>query len=353
LFDRLQPAEGLLTAHHADDQLETVLLQWLRGGGLRALAGMPAVASCGHGAWHARPLLAFTRDELSAWAAGQGLSWLEDPSNADRRFDRNYLRLDVLPALRERWPAAARTIGRVADFARDALVAEAALAVQDLAAIGVGRTLSLEALVALPAARQRAVLRGWLRGLGLPLPAAHTLAALRHDMAAAASDRNPQVDWPGAVVHRYRGRLHATARERERTREGPWDLRQSTRFALGPAAWLELVPDRGTGLSRERLPDALHVGTRVHGASFRPTGSSHRRPLRKWFQERNVLPWRRDDVPLVLAEGALVAIADLACDAEFAAAPDEPSWRVAWHGRGDVTESDALSFKWRGDPSIR
>ncbi len=295
----------------------------------------------------------FTRDELFAWAAGQGLSWLEDPSNADRRFDRNYLRLEVLPALRGRWPAAARTVGRVADFARDALVLEAALAAQDLAAISVGRTLSLDALLALPEARQRAVLRGWLRRLGLPLPAAHTLAALRHDMAAAASDRNPQVDWPGAIVHRYRGRLHAMAREREHTREGPWNPRQSTRFDLGPAAWLELVPDRGTGLSRERLPGTLHVGTRVQGASFRPAGSAHRRPLRKWFQERNVLPWRRDDVPLVHAEGALVAVADLACDTQFAAATDEPSWRVAWHGRGDVTESDALSFEWREAPPIR
>ena len=100
LADRLEPGEVLLTAHHADDQLETILLQWLRGGGLRSIAGMAPLGRFGATAWHARPLLEFTRDELAAWAGKQGLSWQEDPSNLDRRFDRNYLRLEVLPALR-------------------------------------------------------------------------------------------------------------------------------------------------------------------------------------------------------------------------------------------------------------
>ncbi|HSW33466.1 MAG TPA: tRNA lysidine(34) synthetase TilS, partial [Steroidobacteraceae bacterium] len=99
LAERLRSGEVLLTAHHADDQLETVLLQWLRGGGLRSLAGMQPVApfACG---WHARPLLGFTRGELRDWARAAGLEWLEDPSNLDTRLDRNYLRLEVLPALR-------------------------------------------------------------------------------------------------------------------------------------------------------------------------------------------------------------------------------------------------------------
>jgi tRNA(Ile)-lysidine synthase len=117
----LRPSEVLLTAHHGDDQLETVLLQWLRGGGLRALAGMPAVGRFADRGWHARPLLGFTRAELQDWAVSQRLEWLEDPSNLDPRFDRNYLRLEVLPALRRRWPAAAVTVGRVAAQAAEAL----------------------------------------------------------------------------------------------------------------------------------------------------------------------------------------------------------------------------------------
>ena len=113
---RLAAGEVLLTAHQADDQWETILLQSLRGGGLHAVAGMAALTRSGNG-WLARPLLAWTRDELQAWAVEQDLRWLEDPSNLDPHIDRNYLRLHVLPRLRERWPAAARTAGRIAGFA--------------------------------------------------------------------------------------------------------------------------------------------------------------------------------------------------------------------------------------------
>ncbi len=95
LAERLSPGEALLTAHHGDDQLETVLLQWLRGGGLRAVAGMRPVAPFADG-WRVRPLLGFTRIAVEDWARGQGLEWLEDPSNADPRFDRNFLRREVV-----------------------------------------------------------------------------------------------------------------------------------------------------------------------------------------------------------------------------------------------------------------
>jgi tRNA(Ile)-lysidine synthase len=350
---RLEAGEVLLTAHHADDQLETVLLQWLRGGGLRALAGMPRIARFGSSAWHARPLLPFTRAELLEWGERQHLQWQEDPSNIDTRFDRNYLRLEVLPALRRRWPAAARTIGRVAEHARDGIESEDALAERDLAGIKVGSALDVPSLLALTAARQRGVLRAWLRGLALPLPSAQSLAALRHDIGAAAADRNPKVDWPGVVVHRYRNRLYALPRSSVMPRTGVWVAPDKARFDLTDTTALELVADLGVGLSRSRLPATLRVETRSSGESFTPAGSAHRRQLRKWLQEHDVLPWRRTEVPLLFADHYLVAVGDLGICAEFAALPDEPSWRVVWHGRGIVTESDALRFNWRGDPPSR
>jgi len=349
----LRPGEALLTAHHADDQLETVLLQWLRGGGLRAVAGMAPCARLGR-AWQLRPLLGFTRAELHAWARVRGLVWLEDPSNADPRFDRNYLRLEVLPALRERWPAIARTAGRVAAYAAEALEAEAAVAAADLAAVAEGATLVLEPLQALPQARARAVLRAWLRALGLPVPAQRTLAALLHDMRAAAGDRIPSVNWPGAVVHRYRGRLYASPPEPKGPPvKGPWWPARGLRVELGAAGALELVAAQGTGLSRTRLPERLEVGARVAGVSFQAAGHAHRRPLRKWLQEHGVLPWRRESLPIITTEaGEVVAVADLACAAEFAARPDEPSWCVRWHGRPILREVEVRSFNWPADPPI-
>ncbi|MGH8401912.1 MAG: tRNA lysidine(34) synthetase TilS, partial [Gammaproteobacteria bacterium] len=111
--DLVREGDMLLLAHHQDDQMETFLLQALRGAGLPGLAAMPAITDIGRGKL-ARPLLGFTRAELRGWAQAQKLVWLEDPSNADARFDRNYLRQHVIPQIRERWPSAAQTVSRSA-----------------------------------------------------------------------------------------------------------------------------------------------------------------------------------------------------------------------------------------------
>jgi tRNA(Ile)-lysidine synthase len=342
LAERLRPGELLLTAHHADDQLETVLLQWLRGGGLRSLAGMQPVApfACG---WHARPLLGFTRGELRDWARAAGLEWLEDPSNLDTRFDRNYLRLEVLPAVRRRWPAAARTVGRVAMQAAEALELDAEAAATDLAAAREAGTLLLPVMRVLAPSRQRRLLRAWLRAAGLPIPAAATLEALRHDVLAAAGDRVPRVCWPGVVVHRYRERLYAAASSTEVRpwARGAWQPGQA--FDLGWLGRLELRPAQGEGLSRARLTGPLAVEPRPSGGTFRPAGSAHHRPLRKWFQERGVLPWLRSQLPIVAFDGEIVAIGDLACGGALAAAPGEDSWRIVWHGRPPLTEPEAIA----------
>jgi tRNA(Ile)-lysidine synthase len=344
LTERLRPGEVLLTAHHADDQLETVLLQWLRGGGLRSIAGMPPVAPFARG-WHARPLLGFSRDELLDWARAAGLVWLEDPSNLEVCFDRNYLRHEVLPAVRRRWPAAARTVGRVAQQAAEALELDTQAGTADLAIAREADTLSLPALRALAPSRQRRLLRAWLRAAGLPIPAAATLEALRHDVLAAADDRVPRVCWPGVVVHRYRERLYAAAAPTEDRPWSPGAWQPGEAFDLGWLGQLELRPAQGAGLSRARLTGPLSVEPRPSGGSFRPAGSAHHRPLRKWLQERGVLPWLRSQLPIVAFDGEIVAIGDLACGGGLAAGPGEDSWRITWHGRPPLTEAETIASR--------
>jgi tRNA(Ile)-lysidine synthase len=351
LKSELARGEVLLTAHHADDQLETILLQWLRGGGLQAVAGMPGLARFG-GGWHARPLLAFDRASLRAWAVHEGLRWIEDPSNVDPRYDRNYLRLRVLPPMLERWPAAVRTAGRIAEFASEALELEREVAAADLSAARQGVTLSLERLIRLPDARQRAVLRAWLRACGRPMPPAATLEALRHDMIAAAPDRIPEVCWPGAVVRRYRGHLYADSPSDRPVVGGEWRAPDAQAWPLEEGGRLELVADVGRGLSRARTPARLRVAGRYEGAEFRPNGGAHRRPLRKWFQDQGVLPWHRDSIPLLCHDDEILACGDLSCAAGYAALPDEPSWCIRWHGRPLLTEAEAHAGNWRETPSI-
>jgi tRNA(Ile)-lysidine synthase len=344
---RLRPGEVLLTAHHGDDQLETVLLQCLRGGGLRALAGMPSVAAFA-GGWHARPLLSFARSELGEWAMSRELDWREDPSNLDLRFDRNDLRLEVLPSLRRRWPAAARTVGRVAAQVAEAVALDEASAVADLAAVADGRTVSLSRLVALGPARQRRALRAWLRALGLPVPAAVTLEALRRDAQHAAADRLPETRWRGVVVRRYRGRLYADAAPEsvpQLLESGSIGWRPGETLDLGALGRLTLRPATGRGLSRARLVGPLVVGSRPAGGLFRPAGAKHRRALRKWLQERGVLPWLRESLPVVYAAGEIVALGDLACGGELAAGPGEEAWEIAWTGRPVLTEDEAIAWR--------
>ena len=204
----LGAGEVLLTAHHADDQLETVLLQLLRGGGPAGIAGMPRLAPFGRG-WQLRPLLEFSRDSLHRWAVAARLDWVEDPTNLDLAFDRNYLRHSVLPSLRARWPQATRTIGQAAALTAETVELAAVLAESDFASVREGLTLPIAALGALSEPRQRAVLRAWLAGHGLPLPSVRTLAALRRDLWLAAADRVPCARWQEARVYRYRGRLYA------------------------------------------------------------------------------------------------------------------------------------------------
>jgi tRNA(Ile)-lysidine synthase len=342
LAARLRPEEVLLTAHHGDDQIETVLLQWLRGGGLAAVAGMRPLSRFAPG-WLARPLLGWTRAELRDWAVQEHLEWLEDPSNADPRFDRNYLRLAVLPALRARWPAAARTANRVAAQAADALDLEAEFAAAGLAAITEGETLVIAGLAPHTVARQRLLLRAWLRMRGLEMPSAATLESLRRDMLSADEHRIPETRWPGGVVRRYRGRLHASTAGSVTGswRGGEWG--PGRQFDLGPLGQLALVAATGTGLSRERLRGALVVLPRPAGAVFRPAGAPHRRELRKWLQERGVLPWMRGALPCMQVDGEIVAIGDLACGGSLAAAAGEPSWRIEWRGRPTVTEAEAIA----------
>jgi tRNA(Ile)-lysidine synthase len=338
----LLAGEALLTAHQADDQLETALLQWLRGGGLRGLAAMPRSASFANG-WHWRPLLGFPRADLHAWAKTQGLEWLEDPANRDLRFDRSYLRHAVLPQLRSRWPGAAGAVARVASYAAEAVELESAVASVDLGQIRAGQTLALDRLLALAEPRQRAVIRAWLRAGDLPIPDARTLASLLHDVRRAAPDRIPVTRWPGVAVHRYRGRLYAVPGAGKTVVCADVVTPAGERCALGAGMYLDWKPATGRGLGRSRLPSAVTIHQRVGGERFREAGKPHSRPLRKWLQERGVVPWQRSAIPLVMVGGQVAAVGHIAVASDFAAKPGEPSWQLDWTQRPLLFESEFLA----------
>jgi tRNA(Ile)-lysidine synthase len=206
----LRPREVLLTAQHADDQLETVMLALLRGAGPAGLSGMPASMPFADSR-QLRPLLGFTRAELGAYAGAHGLEWIDDPTNMDTRFDRNYLRARVLPQLRERWPAVAHTVARSARHCAGAASLQSAAAMRDLALAADGTDLAIAVLRRWNAPRRAAVLREWLAAAGVRAPNERHLREIEA-MMAARIDAHPQLRLPDAMVSRMGTRLRVTLR---------------------------------------------------------------------------------------------------------------------------------------------
>jgi tRNA(Ile)-lysidine synthase len=333
------PADGaLLTAHHADDQAETFLLMALRGAGPAGLAAMPAAAPLGRGR-HLRPLLDHDREELAAYAARHGLAWVDDPSNADLHRDRNRIRHLVLPPLRERWPAASRSLARAATLAAEADRLLATLADADLAPYRdptAPHRLPLAALAQPDPARVRNLLRRWLAVLGLPTPPATALERMIDEVALARRDARALVEWPGGWVAKHRDALHAGAPLPEPPRAGlAWDARGVLRLPGGTT--LALEPARGEGLAAACAAQPLEVRFRAGSEVLRPAGAAHHRPLKKLLAEHGVVPWMRARLPLLYADGQLVAVAGVCVAHELAAAPDAPGLRLVWRGHPPLT----------------
>lgn len=338
LRERLRPGETLLTAHHADDQLETVLLALLRGAGVRGLAAMPDCAAFGAG-WHARALLKFTRQQLYDWAMENQLKWLEDPSNAHSTFSRNYLRNDIVPLLTARWPAAALNAQRTTHHLADAATLLDELAALDLQDAAVAQCLSVEKLAALSRERRRNLLRFWLRERGLRAPSTRKLISLEHDMIAAQGDRNPCAQWEGAQVRRHRGLLYAIA-VAQADPPAPiatdWNWHNDS-CPLGEGlGMLQAVPSVGSGLAVDRLPAIVQVRSRGGAERLHLAGRTHDRPLKDLLRESGVLPWWRDRLPLICIDGKAIAVADLMIAQAFAAQPGEAAIDLLWCGKPHI-----------------
>ena len=206
LQELMQPGECLLTAHHQDDQWETLLLRMLRGAGVAGLAGIHESRSFGPG-WLLRPLLDVPQADLRAWLERRGAPYVDDASNRDTGLDRAFLRHEVLPLLRERWPGAGATAGRMARLAGEMRELLGALAEQDGRGIARADSIDCQGLLKLSPARRANLLRARLNTLGLSAPPEARLRAALDMLLNARPDRRPEARWPGARLSRRRGRI--------------------------------------------------------------------------------------------------------------------------------------------------
>lgn len=302
LAENLCADEILLTGHHQDDQALTLLLQLLRGAGPAGLAAMPMMATLAT-YQHWRPLLDVAASELRHYAIAQQLPVIEDPSNGDQRFARNYLRANVVPLLEARWPAYARTLARSAAHCAqaDALLGElAGIDAPDYAGAH-GVDLSCAAIET--DARAENVLRFMLRQHGSTPPPAARLREFVRQVRRSATDSEPRLELGHTTLRSYERhvfevveapRLAATA---------------DTDFELAASRPLRLPFPTGTVVWQPASDSrSLRVRFRRGGERF---GQSPSRRLKHFFQQRRVLPWYRAAVPLLFDRERIVAIGDL------------------------------------------
>ncbi|MGH8274924.1 MAG: tRNA lysidine(34) synthetase TilS [Gammaproteobacteria bacterium] len=324
----MSPEDCCLTAHHADDQAETFLLQALRGTGPAGLAAMPVLARFGPG-WLGRPLLDFTRSELRAWAESRGLAWIEDPGNASLSAPRNRLRHRVWPEIAAAWPAVARTLGRSAALAAEAAALIEEVATEDLDRLGGKDTdhLPVVALVELSVPRRRALLRHWLRRRGFQVPEAAKLLEAEREFILRDPGARATLRVGEDEIRRFRGQLYALQ---------PLPTPPTEAIALVPGEYVNLgrlgqaglIADPAGPLASIAGTGELRLRFRIGGETIRPAGSAHHRALKKLLQERSILPWMRFRMPLLYVNGALAAVAGVTHAEEFAG----KGWRFDWHG---------------------
>lgn len=303
----LQSGECLLTAQHQNDQAETLLLQLLRGAGSAGLAAMPAITAFGQG-YLARPWLSCSQSEIEAYAQDKHLSWVEDSSNQNPAFSRNFLRHHVMPRLAEHWPGYAGTLSRAARLQAETKqvleeVGEADLQCVQQADGGVG----IEVLQRLSLPRQRNVIRCWLRAQGYSIPREAQLEQIiqacdtRQDSALCIS-------WQGVEIRRHRQALYALEPQTELEHVVlHWDITRPLRL---PASSMTLSREAliQAGMNVGKIKSALEVRFRQGGETIQLPGRSHRHKLKKLLQEQGVPSWQRQRLPLLYHEQELIAV---------------------------------------------
>lgn len=333
LSNIMKSGDSLLTAHHQDDQTETLLLQLLRGSGLRGLASMPESKVFGPGHLM-RPLLSVSRQEIEHYARTHQLEWIDDPSNENTSFDRNFLRHTVIPKLRERWPSLGDAMGRSAHHCAEGLKllnAHTEADLNQLLSSGPDQAISISGLRTHTKEKQKWLLKAWIEQQGLRQPNTRILDHVLLDCLGAGPEQSPLVRWQEGEFRRYRDHLYLLPQhvtlplhwEREWVDQRPFHLPD-------PLGTLEIksgVP----GISRKLFEQGPRfIRFRKGGEKLKLDGRVGRHELRKLYQEAGIPPWIREWIPLIYIGEDLVAVGDLWVDESYLD-PDHLGLRVIWN----------------------
>ena len=328
-----QVCDFVALAHHADDQAETLMLQLLRGAGVKGGAAMPVLKPANL-QMHAtvRPLLDISRELLHDYATQNGLSWIEDESNTDVRYPRNFLRHRILPELGARFPQYRETFARSAQH-----FAEASQLVDELAQLDAsqaldGETLDVNVLRSLSHVRAKNLLRYFLHVRGAVMPQSVQLEDMLRQLCDAREDAAVCVAFGDWEVRRYQDGVYAMRAQSDfdpaavlvwtGEAELPWS-------AMG--AKIMFSTTSGNGISLDKLKgEKISLRLRSGGGSLRLHSKGANRSLKNILQEKSVPPWQRERLPLLYCGDELVAIIGVAIHAAYQANEGEKSLLVSW-----------------------
>lgn len=332
--ERLSDDEVLLTAQHLNDQCETFMLALKRGSGPAGLSAMSADSLTPQYRL-LRPLLDLSRAQLENYASEHQLSWIEDDSNQDARFDRNFLRLDILPRLYQRWPHFAEATARSAalcgeqESLLDELLDESLRELTDEQG-----SLSVEKLLNVSEIKRSALLRRWLAARGAKMPSRDQLRRIWQEVALSREDSQAQLRLGASTLRRFRQRLYLLPEFQPlKDLVLDWDPVQELTLPDG-LGFLTASPSSNAAgeisiFRQPRLGEAVSVRFQANG-NIEKVGRDRARHAKKLWPELGVPPWERDRIPLIYYNEQLIAAPGWFITRQAVAENNEAQWQIIW-----------------------
>jgi len=340
----LEPGAGVLTAHHADDQAETLLLNLMRGSGIDGLSAMPDSRPLGHGLLQ-RPLLGFQNKVLRDYLRDNGIEWTEDPSNQYLNHDRNFVRHEIIPLLEKRWPEVSKRLLLTRKAMTDARFLLEGLAddclVQNLIHPFVFRTTSQ--LIENPELF-KLVMRRWMKQAGVASIPAYRLETFYEQLQHSGTEHKTTVSWGGNLLHLYRHQLWLqTATEILPCPAVNWPAGKQEIDLGGNIGQLVLhmgdQSEESPGPGNQAIPAGeLSIVGRNDTTETTISQGAHHKVLKNLFQLAGIPPWLRDSIPLCRLDGELVALGDWCFSDQFAARMSENNINLCWQPRDPLLQ---------------
>ncbi|BBO99445.1 hypothetical protein SFSGTM_01540 [Sulfuriferula nivalis] len=324
-----QQVDFIALAHHRDDQAETLMLQLLRGSGVKGLSAMAKCRQLAGQPGYLRPLLDIDRGSVVDWAKAHQLHWVEDESNADTRYARNFLRHDFLPVLNQRYPAWRESLARSAEN-----LAEASLLLEELAKMDaehgiVEQRLYCPYIKQISPARARNLLRYFIAQHGCRMPSQARLADMLGQIINTQHDNHMAIQHDDHTLYRYQDYACLIKRLPSIDRTAQWCWPEEDELHIPLLGRLEVLQSVGCGIAKNKFVE-VSVRFRQGGEVIRPDCKRPKRKLKDLLQQSEIPVWQRDRMPLIYSGETLICIPGVGVDCEWQAKQNEPAVLVTW-----------------------